>query len=90
MDVHPAPIPLRPGGFRPGAIATEGHDERGQRRVDARSAHARVEQAAAGEEALSSALYGGVAGGLTDEVADFVTMVMSDMLDTQQSLPAAG
>ena len=46
-----------------------------------------VAQAAAGAEALSSALYGGVAGGLTDEVADFVTMVMSDMLDTQQSLP---
>jgi sphinganine-1-phosphate aldolase len=42
---------------------------------------------AAGEEALSSALYGGVAGGLTGEIEDFIKAVMSDMLDTQQSLP---
>ncbi len=44
---------------------------------------------AAGEEAVSSAIYGGVAGGLTTEVEEFIAAVMTDMLDTQQSLPPA-
>lgn len=50
--------------------------------------HAR-RQHAAGAEAASSAIYGGVAGGLTDEVEEFIAAVMSDLLDTQQSLPPA-
>jgi glutamate/tyrosine decarboxylase-like PLP-dependent enzyme len=49
-------------------------------------AYARERQAA-GDEAFLSAVYGGVAGGLTTEVEEFVVAVMSDMLDTQQSLP---
>jgi len=48
-----------------------------------------VDRHAAGAEALSGALYGGVAGGLTTEVEDFIAAVMTDMLDTQQSLPPA-
>ena len=39
------------------------------------------------EPAMSGAIYGGVAGGMTDEVDDFIKMVMADMMDTQQSLP---
>ncbi len=46
-----------------------------------------VAQEAAGEQALSGAIYGGVAGGLTDEAQEFIHAVMTDMLDTQQSLP---
>jgi glutamate/tyrosine decarboxylase-like PLP-dependent enzyme len=45
------------------------------------------EREAAGEPAFLSAVYGGVAGGLTTEVEEFVVSVMSDLLDTQQSLP---
>ena len=44
---------------------------------------------AAGEEAASSAIYGGVAGGLTDEVEEFIGAIMTDMLDIQQGLPPA-
>jgi glutamate/tyrosine decarboxylase-like PLP-dependent enzyme len=44
---------------------------------------------AAGEEAFMSAIYGGVAGGLTTEVEELVVAVMTEMLDTQQSLPAS-
>jgi glutamate/tyrosine decarboxylase-like PLP-dependent enzyme len=43
-----------------------------------------------GAEALSGAVYGGVAGGLTSEVEEFIVAVMDDMLDTQQSVPAPG
>ena len=46
-----------------------------------------VARQAAGEVAVSGALYGGVAGGLTDDVEDFIATIMTDMLDTQQSLP---
>ncbi|CAI9406996.1 pyridoxal phosphate-dependent decarboxylase family protein [Nocardioides sp. T2.26MG-1] len=46
-------------------------------------------QHAAGAEAFSSALYGGVAGGLTTEVEEFIVAVMTDMLDAQQSVPPA-
>ena len=42
---------------------------------------------AAGEEAFLGALYGGVAGGLTTDVEELVVAVMSDLLDTQQSVP---
>ena len=37
----------------------------------------------------SSAIYGGVAGGLTDEADEFIRSVMGDMMDTQRSLPRA-
>ncbi len=39
------------------------------------------------EPAGSAAIYGGVAGGITDEADEFIKMVMADMMDTQQSLP---
>jgi glutamate/tyrosine decarboxylase-like PLP-dependent enzyme len=54
--------------------------------LDAAVAHAKAKHAA-GEAAFSSAIYGGVAGGMTDEADDFIRMVMAGMLDTQQSLP---
>lgn len=54
--------------------------------LDDAVAYAR-EKEAAGEEAFMSAIYGGVAGGLTTEVEELVVAVMSEMLDTQQSLP---
>ena len=49
-----------------------------------------MQKEAAGEEAFLSAIYGGVAGGLTNEVEEFIVAVMSDMLDTQQSVPPEG
>jgi len=45
-----------------------------------------VEHAA--EAPRSGAVYGGVAGGMTDEADDFITMVMADMMDGQQAVPA--
>jgi sphinganine-1-phosphate aldolase len=42
----------------------------------------------ADEEPQSGAIYGGVAGGLTDEADSFITMVMADMMDAQQAIPA--
>jgi glutamate/tyrosine decarboxylase-like PLP-dependent enzyme len=44
---------------------------------------------AAGAAAASSAIYGGVAGGMTDEADEFIRIVMADMMDRQQSVPAA-
>ncbi|MEZ5177550.1 MAG: hypothetical protein R2746_04500 [Acidimicrobiales bacterium] len=41
------------------------------------------------EPAASGAIYGGVAGGMTDEADEFIRMVMADMLDEQQGLPPA-
>ncbi len=35
----------------------------------------------------SGAVYGGVAGGMTDEADEFIKMVMADMMDQQLSLP---
>lgn len=40
-----------------------------------------------GEAPFSGAVYGGVAGGLTDEADEFIKMIMAQMLDTQQSIP---
>jgi hypothetical protein len=37
--------------------------------------------------AASGAIYGGVAGGMTDDADEFIRSVMADMFDTQQSLP---
>ncbi len=45
-------------------------------------------EAHAGEPAKSSAIYGGVAGGMTDEANSFIRAVMADMLDQQSALPA--
>ncbi len=45
------------------------------------------ERSAAGERAESSAIYGGVAGGLTDEAGEFITAVMDSMMDAFQGLP---
>jgi sphinganine-1-phosphate aldolase len=46
-----------------------------------------TEKEAAGEVAFSSSIYGGVAGGLTDEADELIRSIMVGMLDTQQSLP---
>jgi len=40
-----------------------------------------------GEAPASGAIYGGVAGGLTDEADEFIRSVMTDMLDKHQGLP---
>ena len=40
------------------------------------------------EKPFSGAVYGGVAGGLTEEADEFIQGFMADMLDTQQGLPA--
>ena len=36
----------------------------------------------------SAAVYGGVAGGMTDEADEFIRDVMADMMDKHQGLPA--
>jgi sphinganine-1-phosphate aldolase len=43
----------------------------------------------AAEPARSSAIYGGVAGGMTEEADSLIRAVMTDMLDQQSSIPAA-
>jgi glutamate/tyrosine decarboxylase-like PLP-dependent enzyme len=35
----------------------------------------------------SGAVYGGVAGGMTDEADEFIRLMMSEMMDAQQSIP---
>jgi glutamate/tyrosine decarboxylase-like PLP-dependent enzyme len=47
------------------------------------------EKAAAGVAPASGAIYGGVAGGLTLEAAEFIKSVIAEMMDRQQSLPPA-
>ena len=42
----------------------------------------------ADEAPKSGAVYGGVAGGMTDEADEFIRMVMADMMDGQQAIPA--
>ena len=44
-------------------------------------------RAKAGTPAQSAALYGGVPGGLTPAATMFITAVMSQMMDAQQSVP---
>ncbi len=48
-----------------------------------------VDYAAAGPEGAptSGAIYGGVAGGLTDEADEFIRAIMADMMDKHQGLP---
>ena len=41
----------------------------------------------ADEQASSSAVYGGVAGGMNDEADEFIRMVMADMMDHQLGVP---
>ena len=41
----------------------------------------------AGEPAHSSAVYGGVMGGMTAEADEFIRMVMAQMMDDQQAVP---
>ena len=42
----------------------------------------------AAEAPRSGAIYGGVAGGMTDEADEFIRAVMADMLDGQSAIPA--
>ena len=44
-------------------------------------------KAHADESPASGAIYGGVAGGMTDEADEFIRSVMADMLDAQSALP---
>jgi sphinganine-1-phosphate aldolase len=44
----------------------------------------------AGEPAHSSAIYGGVPGGMTIEADEFIKVVMADMMDKQQAVPSEG
>ncbi|MHB8245890.1 MAG: pyridoxal phosphate-dependent decarboxylase family protein [Acidimicrobiales bacterium] len=46
-----------------------------------------LEREAAGVAPSSGAIYGGVAGGMTDEADEFIKMVMADMMDRQQAVP---
>jgi hypothetical protein len=41
----------------------------------------------AGETPRSGAIYGGVAGGMTDEADVFIKAVMADMMDGYQQVP---
>ncbi len=41
-----------------------------------------------GDPASSSAIYGGVMGGMTDDADSFIKAVMADMLDSQLQVPA--
>ena len=41
----------------------------------------------AGEAPASGAVYGGVAGGMTDEADEFIRLMMGQMMDAQQELP---
>jgi len=41
----------------------------------------------AGEAPGSAAVYGGIAGGMTDEADEFIRAVMADMMDKHQGLP---
>jgi hypothetical protein len=40
------------------------------------------------EAPYSAAIYGGVAGGLTDEADELIRTVMADLLDRQASIPS--
>jgi glutamate/tyrosine decarboxylase-like PLP-dependent enzyme len=41
----------------------------------------------AAEAPRSGAIYGGVAGGMTDEADEFIRLVMTEMMDAQQAIP---
>ncbi len=42
----------------------------------------------ASDTPASGAVYGGVAGGMTDEADEFIRMMMAQMMDTQQAVPS--
>jgi sphinganine-1-phosphate aldolase len=42
------------------------------------------------ETPASGAIYGGVAGGMTDDADEFIRSVMAEMMDKQQSVPPSG
>ena len=65
---------------RPGVVEAWAED------LDDAVSHAREH---AGEASRSGAIYGGVAGGMTDEADAFVKAVMADLLDRQTALPPA-
>jgi len=44
-------------------------------------------KANAGSQAESGTIYGGVAGGMTDEADEFIRLFMADMMDKQMALP---
>ncbi len=46
------------------------------------------EKEASGVAPASGAIYGGVAGGMTAEADEFIKMVMAEMMDNQQAVPA--
>lgn len=46
-------------------------------------------QQAAGASPSSGAIYGGVAGGMTDEADEFIRVVMAEMMDRHQAVPTA-
>src|SRR5262249_5625502 len=52
--------------------------------LDAAVRHAKEH---ASEAPRSAAIYGGVAGGRTDEAEQFIRAVMADMMDEQQAVP---
>ena len=52
--------------------------------------YAKAKQAE-GSAPASSAIYGGVAGGMTAEADEFIRLIMADMMDRQQAVsPAPG
>ena len=67
---------------QPGVAEAFAHD------LDDAVAYAKA-KTAAGEPAVSAAVYGGLPGGLTAEAAQFIEGFMEQMLDTQQSVPPA-
>jgi glutamate/tyrosine decarboxylase-like PLP-dependent enzyme len=46
-----------------------------------------LQKEAEGKSPFTGAIYGGVAGGMTDEADELIRAVMADMFDTQQSVP---
>ena len=55
--------------------------------LDEAVAYAR-KQHEAGEAPKSAAVYGGVVGGMTAEADEFIRMIMADMMDRHQAVPA--
>ena len=64
---------------QPGVVERVRDRPRRRRRLRASSTRAR--------QPRSGAIYGGVAGGMTDEADDFIRAVMADMMDGQQAIP---
>ena len=98
FDVYHVNDFMRPKGWRfngqqyPNAIhmaVTRPQTQPGVAEAFANDLAAAVEYAKehAAETPHSSAIYGGVAGGMTEEADTFIRAVMADMFDTQQALP---